>query len=46
MSRRVRAITEDVEADALAFGRARQAVKPGRAKEMRGERSKPERSAK
>lgn len=27
-------ITEDVEADALALGRARQAVKPGRAKEI------------
>jgi len=28
-------VTENVEADALAFGRARQSVKPGRAKAMR-----------
>ena len=34
-------VTENVEADALAFGRARQEVKPGRAKEMR-ERKTPE----
>jgi bifunctional UDP-N-acetylglucosamine pyrophosphorylase/glucosamine-1-phosphate N-acetyltransferase len=29
------AITGDVEADALAFGRARQEIKPGRAKDLR-----------
>jgi len=35
-------ITEDVEPDALAFGRARQSVKPGRAAEMRARLAKSE----
>ncbi len=32
-------ITDDVEADALAFGRARQVTKPGRAREVRAKRA-------
>ena len=31
-------ITEDVESDAMAFGRSRQVVKPGRAREFRAAR--------